>query len=109
LLAKFVRSASSFADRGLVRSASGDEGRNYFKGESTICLKAAVLNRPRKATFTFTFMLHLEVVNGTFPKFSTFFIQFGRKFATADVHKYLFVDFEFRKNRRSDGLSFVGA
>jgi hypothetical protein len=40
-----------------VRSTSGDEGRNYFRGESTIGLKAAVLNRPRKATFTFTFYL----------------------------------------------------
>jgi hypothetical protein len=37
----------------LVRSASGDEGRIYFRGESTISHKAAVLNRPRKATFTF--------------------------------------------------------
>jgi hypothetical protein len=39
--------------------ASGDEGRNYFRGESTINRTAAVLNRPHKATFNFflTFLM----------------------------------------------------
>jgi len=53
-------------------------------------------------------MFRLKVVNEHFPKFSTFVIQFGRKFATADVHKHLFVDFEYSENRPSGGLSFVG-
>jgi hypothetical protein len=43
-----------------VRSASGDEGRDYFRGESTISHKAAVLYRPRKATFTLTFYTEIR-------------------------------------------------
>jgi hypothetical protein len=47
--------------------ASGDEGRNYFRGESTVSLqaavlyrhcKAAVLYRHCKATFTFTYLTY---------------------------------------------------
>jgi hypothetical protein len=51
----FIPSLVSGLSRRLVRSASGDEGRYYFRGKSTISLQAAVLNRPRRATFTFTF------------------------------------------------------
>jgi hypothetical protein len=61
LSAKFVCQFPSFANRGLshrlVRSASGDDGRNYLGVRTQSIFQVAVLKSPATAPFNFFFYM----------------------------------------------------